>query len=160
MLGRYAGLDLYYRFLSKPHSLPLLDGFCAHLTSSSSPRGEISPVDLTAYLSQGKAETAASKTSGFVPTLFPRCCDEAEGNRSAQRGVPVWVLCIVTTSRNGDTRIAESWWSLWQRSTHHPGNQFGKQVNITAVKSILLKVSRREGYYNLSTSTLAGWGSS
>lgn len=154
MLGRYAGLDLYYRFLSKTHSLPLLDGFCAHLTSSSSPRREISPVDPTAYLSQGKAETAASKTSGFVPTLFPRCCDEAEGNQSAHE-----VLCIVTTSCNVDTHIAESWWSLWQRSTHHPGNQFGKQVNITAVKLILLKVSRREGYYNLSTSTSAGWGS-
>lgn len=156
MLGRYSGLDVYYAVLSKTHSLPLLDGFCADLRSSSSPRREISPIDLMGYLQQGKAETAAPKTSGFVPMLLPRCCDEAEGNQSAQRGVPAWVLSVTTTSCDVDTDITESWWSLWRSSA----TLWKWQVNVRAEELILLKVSWREGYYNLSTTTLAGWDSS
>lgn len=111
MRGRYSGLDLYHRVPSKPHSLPLLDGFSEDLRSSSSPRREISPIDLMCYLSQGRAEEAASKCSGFVPVLLPQCCDEAEGNQSTHLGVPVWVLCIITMSCNADISaipIAES----------------------------------------------------
>lgn len=68
-------------------------------------------MDLMGYLLQGRAGEAASDSSGFVPVLVPQRCDEAEGNQSTHRGVPVRVLRIITMSCNADVSaipIAES----------------------------------------------------